>query len=156
MNPGKCLFTGCDGTRKPIEVPLEEDSENPQATIDFEWQLTFEFLGSPNATKWIDGIGFVKKNGWDYMHQLRRTVDYPQEIVKLENRPDDIDPALTGQIIYLNEQFDADNPDSNSPPPAPEPTTTDKIQKFTITAPMAVYVEQVYQYADFRVLGIGF
>jgi hypothetical protein len=155
MHPGECLFVGCDGTRKAVEVTPPEDSENPQAGIEYEWNLSFDFLGSPNATKWIEGIGYVKKNGWDYMHQLRRTVDYPQEVVKLPDEPEDYDPPITGEFLISDQEDDdiSDRFNTREDATTQATPTAREALKYTITAPMAVYIEQVYPYADFRVLG---
>jgi hypothetical protein len=118
-------------------------------------------LGAPNATKWIDGIGYVEKNGWDYMHMLRRLVDYPVDEATLNNKPADVDPPITGGVIstgdsYIDSAFgdiDADPDSPTPPPPTSEPTAREALQ-YTIAAPLAVYIDRVYPYADFSVLGI--
>jgi hypothetical protein len=143
MNPGECLFIGCDGQRQPVEVQSSEDSESTLPTFKFEWKLTFEFIGAPNIRRWIDGIGYIEKDGWDILHILRKTVDYPTSELAIPEKPIDPDPPVT----------DADsNVEPTDDQPTPPPTQTQT--KFTTTAPLAAYVEQVYPRADFRVLGI--
>jgi hypothetical protein len=148
MNEGECLFVGCDGTRRAIEIPPHEDSESMQSLFAFEWQLTFEFLGAPNGERWIDGIGYVYKNGWDYMHLLNRPVDYPAAKKIIPDQPIDTDPPLTSAA-----PVDDPTIDPNTQPPATEPELEQET-KYTVASPIAAYVERVYPYADFRVLGI--
>jgi hypothetical protein len=52
LAPGECLFLGASGAKRG-----EED-----------WEITFRFAGSPNATGlMIGGIGPISKKGWEYM-----------------------------------------------------------------------------------------
>jgi hypothetical protein len=147
MNRGECLFTGCDGTRKIQEVAKQENSsENEQEDPEMElvWDLTFEFLGAPNRRTWIDNIGYVKKRGWEYMHMIRKLVNAtynidPKDIPKEEGTETDND---------FNDDIVTEPEVSNETP------KTDSKGK-TISTPVAAYIEQVYPYADFRMLGFN-
>ena len=59
MMPGECFFNGADAT----EGTRSDDNGN---SLDV-YELTFEFLGMPNVTQVIPGIGPVDKRGWDYV-----------------------------------------------------------------------------------------
>ena len=105
--PGECLFAGCDGTRR-VHVPeKEEETENGDEIQEPElvWDLTFDFLGSPNVKKWIDGIGYVSKRGWDFVHITRRKVDYNVKELKIPGQPNDMDQDVTagsdGETIFF-------------------------------------------------------
>jgi hypothetical protein len=147
MNRGECLFAGCDGTRKVQEVQNTENQneESEESEMELVWDLTFEFLGAPNRKTWIDNIGYVKKRGWEYMHMVRRLVnatynidpkDIPEEEPETETETDYSDDTVT---------------ESATTEPAPK---TDNKGK-TISTPVAAYIEQVYPYADFRMLGFS-
>ncbi len=144
LAPGECQFMGCDGVRRvqPGEKKDDEDdNENREPPFEFVWDLTFEFRGAPNSRKWMDGIGYVFKRGWDYVHVLRRNADYKLSDLDIPGKPSDIDPSVTAGAEAeqsLDPELDAQ----------PEPG-------MSISVPVAAYVERVYPYADFRVLGIN-
>jgi hypothetical protein len=158
MNPGECKFNGCDAARRivPREKNEEEENESQEPQYDLIWDLTFDFEAAPNMKKWIDGIGYVTKRGWDYMHILRRMVDYPTDTVYLEDEPDDVDP-----VIEIVAQEDSETGTENPPnPDDPEKNEEqqekeDKKQRKTYSAPVAAYIERVSPYVDFRVFGLG-
>ncbi|MDR0705887.1 MAG: hypothetical protein LBF88_13015 [Planctomycetaceae bacterium] len=148
MNRGECLFAGCDGTRKVQEVQKtedqngseEEESEEPE--MELVWDLTFEFMGAPNRRTWIDNIGYVKKRGWEYMHMVRRLV----------NATYNVDP----KDIPEDEETDNDyNDNVVAEPDVPNVTPQTNNKGKTVSAPLAAYIEQVYPYADFRMLGFN-
>ncbi|MCC5829764.1 MAG: hypothetical protein JJU36_10000, partial [Phycisphaeraceae bacterium] len=55
---GECLFLGASGSRR---VPESDPSGG-------NWEITFRFAGSPNATGlMVGGIGPIDKKGWEYL-----------------------------------------------------------------------------------------
>ncbi|MDR1142394.1 MAG: hypothetical protein LBL62_11930, partial [Planctomycetaceae bacterium] len=108
------------------------------------WDLTFEFLGAPNRKTWIDDIGYVKKRGWEYMHMVRRLVNTTYSIDP-KDIPTDDEPETDNE--YNNDTV-TEPQDSNETP------KTDNKGK-TVSTPVAAYIEQVYPYADFRMLGFN-
>ncbi|HBT78535.1 MAG TPA: hypothetical protein DEB39_16805 [Planctomycetaceae bacterium] len=151
FQPGECLFVGCDGERRVQQREKQADSggedENEDGFRDFEliWDLTFEFWGSPNTKKWIEGIGYVEKRGWDYVHILRRPVEYRLEDFEIPGTPADSDPMRTADP---NQQANI------APDPESAGDEEETAETLSVSHPVAAYVEQVYPYADFRVLGI--
>ena len=151
MNAGECRFMGCDGQRRLVEKENENESENENETSELEyeliWDLTFEFEASPNSRKWIDGIGYVTKRGWDYMHLLSRMVDYPLERITITNEPENIDPDVSITDTENNENTPSDDIDDEE--------KQEKKKRKTYSTPVAAYVERVSPYADFKVFGIS-
>jgi hypothetical protein len=142
---GECLFIGCEGSTQ--EKQMDEDEEEELETIDIndpdyiakmrsrylEWNLRFEFQSSPNVAKMnIGNIKDVKKNGYDYAWVLNRKAAADDN-----DEPDDDDDDET------------ENNETETPKETLEP------EKFTILVPKAVYVERVYEYTDFAILGLG-
>ncbi len=94
LSAGECLFLGASGSRRGTGS-------------DDDWEITFRFAASPNATGLTIGdITSINKGGWDYMW------------VRYQDAEDDTAKAL-------------------------------------IKKPVAVYVEKVYERANFADLGIG-
>ena len=92
--PGECLFLGASGSRRGT-------------SNDADWEITFRFAGSPNATGLVVGsITGISKKGWEYMW-----------------------------VRY------ADSEDADA--------------KVLVKKPVAVYIEKVYELANFGLLGIG-
>jgi hypothetical protein len=150
MNRGECLFMGCDGNRRLQEVKQQQQeggSENEsEPEMELVWDLTFEFVGAPNRRTWIDNIGYVNKRGWEYMHMLRRMVNAPYVITQ-----EDIPKEEEGN--HDNEDFTTDDDVANTETQnTPAPTEG---SKKTHSTPVAAYIEQVYPYADFRMLGFN-
>ncbi|MCL2645587.1 MAG: hypothetical protein FWD61_01115 [Phycisphaerales bacterium] len=94
---GECLFLGASGSQRT----------KGQSVYDGDWEISFKFAASPNATGLRVGtISGISKRGWDYM--------------------------------WVRYQ-DAEDEDS----------------KELIKKPVAVYIESVYESANFAGLGIG-
>lgn len=151
MAPGECQFVGCDGVRRvqPTEDNGAGGNESYATSFELVWDLTFEFRGAPNARKWLDGIGYVNKRGWDYVHVLRRNADYQLSDLDIPEKPADIDPDVTQNT----------DTSTGNGPSATQTTDTNTESKpsepgMSISVPVAAYVEQVYPHADFQVLGI--
>ena len=132
---GECLFLGCDGSRRLREKQLsaqeEEDSETG-TEYELVWDLSFEFAAAPNRKQWVKNIGYVNKRGWEYMHIMRRPVSVLEkyDIPEQDNETDD---------EYAVVEQDAGESEDDS-----EATTT----------PVGAYIEQVYPYSDFSLLGL--
>jgi hypothetical protein len=137
MHKGECLFVGCDGTRRLRETPqdLEEESEPQQEIV---WDLSFDFLGAPNRRTWINNIGYVKKRGWEFMHMIRRPVALPINVT---------DAEIPG------EEEDKDEDYENEGEPSTKITNN---EGKTILTPVAVFIEEVYRYADFKLFGFNY
>ena len=75
MQPGECFFNGADAT----EGTRSDSNGN---SIDV-YELTFEFLGMPNVTQNIPGIGPIDKRGWDFVWVFndQRVDDISQRVV---------------------------------------------------------------------------
>jgi hypothetical protein len=159
MSIGECLFFGCDGTRRAILKEEEDDDEPNEDKTPYKivWDLTFDFLGAPNRRTWIDNIGYVKKRGWEYLHMLRRQVDQTVDASEADipEEPEDHDPNYTTEHIpsmaELNGESSIQLPEEQDNEAADE-----SVKKgMTLLTPVACYIEQVYPYADFRLLGFN-
>ncbi|MCL2645449.1 MAG: hypothetical protein FWD61_00420 [Phycisphaerales bacterium] len=94
---GECLFLGASGSRRT----------QGQSIFDGDWEISFKFAASPNATGLRVGtISGINKRGWEYM--------------------------------WVRYQ-DAEDENANE----------------LIKKPVAVYIERVYDTANFAGLGIG-
>jgi hypothetical protein len=141
---GECLFIGCEGSTQ--EKQNEEDEENEETITEndpdylakmrsryLEWNLRYEFQASPNAEKMrIGNIKDIKKNGYDYAWVLNRKASADDDDEPIKDDEDD------------DEDSDDETPNENQ-----------EQDKFTILVPKAVYIERVYEYTDFSVLGLG-
>ncbi len=128
MARGECLFLGCDGNRRLREKQLsaeEEESSETGPGHEMVWDLSFEFAAAPNRRQWVANIGYVNKRGWEYMHIVRRPVSMPEQYKTPE--PEETDAEDESSVVQL----------------APAKTT-----------PVGAYIEQVYPYSDFQMLGI--
>jgi hypothetical protein len=156
MDAGECRFVGCDGSRRVVEKKkneneTENETETDEPQYDLVWDLTFEFEAAPNIRKWIDGIGYVTKRGWDYMHILRRMVDYPADTVMIEGEPQDIDPDLS----VVNPTMPTEPEPTPNPDEDEEKEKEEKKKRKTYSTPVAAYIERVSPYADFKVFGLS-
>ncbi len=127
---GEWLFMGAD-VKCRYEEDDEEENENEEKPPKLYWDISYEFRGSPNVTRqYIAGLGPFTKRGHDYAwaySEKRDTTEEDKNAVPAD----------------AEEGFD---------PEQQSPTFSD--EKMTIVAPVCVYAEQVYYYADFTALGL--
>lgn len=71
LAPGECLFLGASGSKRG----------------EGDWEITFRFAGSPNATGLMVGdIGPINKKGWEYLW-VRYEDDEDTTAARLVKRP---------------------------------------------------------------------
>ncbi|MCL2641662.1 MAG: hypothetical protein FWD53_12510 [Phycisphaerales bacterium] len=87
---GECLFLGANGSQR-----IKGETE-----VDGDWEITFKFAASPNATGLVVGtITGINKKGWEYMW------------VRYEDREDDAANVLVKKpvAVYIEKVYEEGN-----------------------------------------------
>ncbi len=130
---GEWLFMGADVNSRYEEDEEENDDEgDEEKPPKIYWDISYEFRGSPNVTnQYIAGLGPFSKRGHDYAWAYSEKRESTDE----DKNPDPSD-------------------DEEGADPGTE-TLEFSDEKMTVVAPLCVYAEQVYYYADFTALGLS-
>ena len=128
---GEWLFMGADVKCRYEEDEEGEDEDDEEKPPIIYWDISYDFRGSPNVTnQYVAGLGPFSKRGHDYVWAYSEKREATDE----DKKPDPADEE---------EGVDPDSPAMNF-----------SDEKMTVVAPLCVYAEQVYYYADFTALGL--
>ncbi len=149
--PGECLFLGasmdCHWREKEEEEGgvSEDDDEDVGELV---WDIKFEFQGGFNVRNaYVGKMGPFTKKGFEYIWPLRQERESTSDDVYAEE-----ETYTPGGTVVEGD------PEETMPetvtPESEQPPALFSDEKMTVSAPVAVYVEQLYRYIDFSVFGI--